>query len=139
MSAGIVTSIRDDQRVTGGAADSRRDELERSTTGAAAQTAASDLERLTPTLGLKEAAKLLHCHPDSARKMAAAGKIPATKVGRTWVFHTESLLEWLEARCKASCVRADPMSGSSLAESLRAARLERMRKRPEGKPEKSRA
>jgi excisionase family DNA binding protein len=56
---------------------------------------------LTPTIGLDEAGKLLHCHPDTVRKMAKAGKLPGTKVGRSWVFYTDSLLEWLQARIKA--------------------------------------
>lgn len=99
----------------------------------AAQTSAPELERIAPTIGLEEAAKLLRCHPDSVRKMATAGKLPCTKVGRAWVFHTESLLRWLEGQCKShqrlEQGLMDP--GIALAEQLRVERERRMRARLE--------
>jgi excisionase family DNA binding protein len=87
---------------------------------------------LTPTIGLEEAAKLLRCHPDTVRKMAAAGELPGTKVGRAWVFYTERLLDWLEKRCAAQQeVRQAPLGsgGSVLAEQLRRLREKRLRRR----------
>lgn len=80
-------------------------------------------DRITPTIGLKEAAALLRCHPDTVRKMAKARELPAAKVGRAWVFYTESLLRWLQERCESrQPIGDDPMRspGSRLAERLRA-------------------
>jgi excisionase family DNA binding protein len=56
---------------------------------------------LTPTVGPEEAGKLLRCSPVTVCRMAKAGKIPGAKVGRSWVFFTPTLLEWLDARCRA--------------------------------------
>lgn len=78
--------------------------------------------RLTPTIGLEEAGKLLRCSPDTVRKMAKAGEIPGTKVGRAWVFYTEQLLEWVAARCRAGPPQRSLDGGSALASRL-AARL----------------
>jgi excisionase family DNA binding protein len=93
------------------------------------------IARLTPTIGLEEAGKLLHCHPDTVRKRAKAGELPGTKVGRSWVFYTDSLLEWLQERIKAGQPRRDdPMhtGGSALAAKLERMRLERIADRSGG-------
>lgn len=90
------------------------------------------LERLPPTIGLEEAAKLLRCHRDTVRKMAKAWELPAAKVGRSWVFYTESLLRWLQQRCESrQPARDDPMRspGSKLAERLRIERERSQRAR----------
>jgi excisionase family DNA binding protein len=84
---------------------------------------------LTPTIGLEEAGKLLHCHPDTVRKMAKAGELPGCKVGRAWVFNTESLLEWLKARIEAGTPRRDDSmqsDGSALAARLQHEREQRI-------------
>lgn len=52
------------------------------------------------TLDLDEAAALAKCHPDHLRKLAVNGQVPATKVGRSWVFVEELFHEWLLARCR---------------------------------------
>jgi excisionase family DNA binding protein len=39
-------------------------------------------------LGQKEAADLLGIHPETLRRMAVRGDIPALKVGRFWNFET---------------------------------------------------
>ncbi len=85
--------------------------------------------RLTPTIGIEEAGKLLHCHPDTVRKMAHAGEIPGAKIGRAWVFYTEQLLEWVAARCKAGTQSPRVTGGSALAERLRAQLERRARER----------
>ncbi|HJS91647.1 MAG TPA: helix-turn-helix domain-containing protein [Steroidobacteraceae bacterium] len=83
---------------------------------------------MAPTVGLEEAAALLRCHPDTVRKMAKAGELPGTKVGRAWVFHTQRLLQWLDTRCaEASLSRrgSDLAAGSDLARRLAAQRERR--------------
>jgi hypothetical protein len=58
-------------------------------------------ERLLDTLDLHAAAALLFISACSLGRMAKAGKVPATKVGRKWVFSARLLQEWLDARCLA--------------------------------------
>ena len=96
------------------------------------------METITPTIGLEEAAALLRCHPETARRMAKAGEIPGAKIGRSWVFYRERLLEWIEARCQSGLTKGqtkeDPMIGvnplaSRLAAKLAAARDERIKRR----------
>lgn len=38
------------------------------------------------TLDLKGAAAVLHCHPETLKTWARSNVIPATKVGRAWIF-----------------------------------------------------
>jgi excisionase family DNA binding protein len=38
-----------------------------------------------------EAAKKLRCNADTVRRLAAAGNIPARKVGRRWLFEPQQL------------------------------------------------
>lgn len=38
------------------------------------------------TLDLKGAAAVLHCHPETLKAWARSNVIPATKVGRAWIF-----------------------------------------------------
>lgn len=38
------------------------------------------------TLNLKGAAAVLHCHPETLKAWARSNVIPATKVGRAWIF-----------------------------------------------------
>ena len=46
-------------------------------------------------LNVEEAAALLGFHPESVRRLARRGRIPAVKFGaRAWVFDREELLEW---------------------------------------------
>ena len=59
------------------------------------------------TLGLKDAAAFLRCHPEELRRRARAGVIPGAKVGRAWVFlkadlagYLRSLYPLLGKRCK---------------------------------------
>ena len=50
------------------------------------------------TLNVQGVAEMFFCHPDTISAMAAAGEIPAAKVGRSWVFIEEDLLNWLRSR-----------------------------------------
>ncbi len=43
------------------------------------------------TLTAEQAAQLLHIHPKSVQAMARAGRLPATRVGRKWLFHRADL------------------------------------------------
>ncbi len=47
------------------------------------------------TLTVDEAARLLHLHPKRVQVMARAGRIPASRVGRKWLFHRADLLRLL--------------------------------------------
>jgi hypothetical protein len=49
------------------------------------------------TLGLKDAAAFLKVHPEELRRRAKAGKVPAAKVGRAWVFLDIDLAEYLRS------------------------------------------
>ncbi len=42
-----------------------------------------------------EAAELLHLHPKHVQRMARAGRLPATRVGRKWLFPRHQLEAWL--------------------------------------------
>ncbi len=53
-------------------------------------------------LTVESAAALLHCSEDHLRELARAGKVPAAKPGKAWVFRATRLLEWLDAGCPAN-------------------------------------
>ena len=50
------------------------------------------------TLNSDQAASLLHMHPKRIRSLARAGKLPAVRVGRRWLFPRERLEELLGER-----------------------------------------
>src|SRR5689334_12858671 len=82
------------------------------------------------TYGLAEAAKVARCHPDTLRKLARAREVPATKIGREWVFPVHLLNDWIDARCRSFDVPAAPTGGSALAARLAAQLAQRTDKRP---------
>jgi len=43
------------------------------------------------TLSVDQAATLLHVHPKRVRNLARAGKLPAVRVGRRWLFHRDRI------------------------------------------------
>ena len=49
------------------------------------------------TLGLREAAAFLRCHPEELRRRAKVGIVPGAKVGRAWVFLEEDLAAYLRS------------------------------------------
>ena len=53
-------------------------------------------------LDLKQAARLLQMNPESLRRLAFRGAIPARKPGRKWLFLEEHLKEWLKGDYAAS-------------------------------------
>jgi len=46
-------------------------------------------------LTLREAAAFLRCHPDTVKRRARAGELPASKIGRAWRFRRAELDAWL--------------------------------------------
>lgn len=42
------------------------------------------------------AGKMLSVHPETVRRMARAGEIPALKIGNRWRFDPAELREWLK-------------------------------------------
>ena len=54
------------------------------------------------TLDLAEAAQLCKCSTSRLRTLARMGAVPATKVGRQWVFPARLLQEWIDERSIAN-------------------------------------
>src|SRR6185295_5126293 len=50
------------------------------------------------TLDLREAAVFLKLHPQTIRRLALAGALPAAKPGKCWVFLEDDLANWLRSR-----------------------------------------
>ena len=50
------------------------------------------------TLDAREAAQLLHVHPQTVMSLARAGVIPGCRVGKAWVFVESLLFEYLVAQ-----------------------------------------
>lgn len=62
-------------------------------------SASSDVVSFSPTgltVGIKEAAEILHVHPNRVLKLINDGNIPAAKVGRAWVMMTRDVLAYVE-------------------------------------------
>jgi excisionase family DNA binding protein len=85
------------------------------------------------TLDLDQAAGLCKCSTRLLRQLASAGVIPATKVGRKWVFPARLLQEWIEERSRANVGRK-PRFGAigrrTIAQALTAGSAARL---PEGR------
>ena len=58
------------------------------------------------TLGLLGAAAFLHMSPNTLRKRAAAGKVPAYKPGKSWVFLLDELVSHLKASRRCHSIAA---------------------------------
>ena len=80
------------------------------------------------TLDLAEAAKLLKVHPKTVQKLARQGAVPACKVGRSWVFIEQLLLDTLVSKstvrvsvvdflerseCRSTDAKTHPVGGSN--------------------------
>ncbi|MHB1678735.1 MAG: helix-turn-helix domain-containing protein [Sulfuriferula sp.] len=75
------------------------------------------------TLNLEQAAELLMASPDTVRDLIRSDGLPATKVGRAWVFVDVDLIDWLRSRypftkkeskeCPSTSVRARPAGGAN--------------------------
>jgi excisionase family DNA binding protein len=53
-------------------------------------------------LSQREAASLLGIHPETIRRMAVRGEVPALKVGRFWKFRASELDAWVSSKLKCS-------------------------------------
>lgn len=64
------------------------------------------------TLDIEEAAEFLKISQYKAREMASAGKLPAAKIGKRWVFSQSDLEEHLtnEIRQQTAAVRGESCS-----------------------------
>ena len=51
-----------------------------------------------PTLNLNEAAVMLCAEPETISKLARKGELPATQIGKGWVFLREDVLAFLKDR-----------------------------------------
>jgi hypothetical protein len=49
------------------------------------------------TLDLKQAAQFLRLHPEELRQRAKRGLIPGAKVGRSWVFLEDDLVQYVRS------------------------------------------
>jgi excisionase family DNA binding protein len=71
-------------------------------------------------LTTQQAAELLRCTPDTVRAWASAGKVPAAKVGKSWLFDREQLADFIRAtarrnvrECHSTDATAPPTGGSA--------------------------
>lgn len=56
------------------------------------------------TANLQEAAKLLHCHEQTVRKLAKSGKLAGSKIGRAWVFLVDDIANLIRSGQNAPCL-----------------------------------
>lgn len=59
------------------------------------------------TLTLQEAAEVLKLHPVTVAEWAAAGRIPAAKLGRRWVFVRDDLIGYVRANYRRRALQGD--------------------------------
>src|SRR5579862_211890 len=93
------------------------------------------------TVGLEEAARYLRMAPSTLRKRAAAGKVPAYKPGRQWVFLPSEIADYMKASRPTCRSIAAPtlrtggvVSSSTIERSASQLALEIRRKRRNLKP-----
>jgi excisionase family DNA binding protein len=53
-------------------------------------------------LSQKDAAELFGVHPETLRRMAVRGEIPALKVGRFWKFRGSAVDKWVSSGLNSS-------------------------------------
>ena len=59
----------------------------------------------------EQVAELLDCTPATAEEMARNGQLPATKIGRSWLFPREALLKRLNEMASANRRKVPPNLG----------------------------
>jgi excisionase family DNA binding protein len=85
------------------------------------------------TYDLDQAAAIAHMHPETLRRMAKEGKVPATKIGRPWIFPKHLFDSWIENKCLSTDEKAQPSGGArfqSLATRLANQRKQQAEKMP---------
>ncbi len=103
------------------------------------QTAADPAAQSNPTLDIHEAAAHAKCGMETLRRMASAGQVPATKIGRRWVFSARLLQAWIDTRCETTARRSGDLNGgSALAVRLQNLRLQKLAQRETTPPARSR-
>jgi excisionase family DNA binding protein len=60
------------------------------------------LKAVGETWNVEQAAKFLHVHRDTLYTLASRGEVPATKIGRRWVFSSRRLAEYFTAKTDAA-------------------------------------
>lgn len=50
--------------------------------------------------------KLLHISPNTAKQIAESGEIPGRRIGKTWKFYREDVVEWIRAGNKPKDISA---------------------------------
>lgn len=84
------------------------------------------------TLGVQEAAALLHVHAQTVLELAQSGELPGARIGRSWVFIEADVLEWLRLQIQRQ-------RAQRLSEKVEKAPPDPRIKRPRGRPRKSTA
>src|SRR5205085_5060009 len=74
------------------------------------EAAVTELDESPPLLTLAEAARCLRLHPVTLRALAAAGGVPAFKIGRVWRFVEIDLLTWARAHYSGADAVSDKES-----------------------------
>lgn len=54
------------------------------------------------TLNLKEASNILKMTPEALRKKISKGEIPAAKIGKSWLFIKDDLVDFMRSRYSKS-------------------------------------
>lgn len=60
-----------------------------------------------------EAAELIQIHPNTLRRLAKQGAVPARKVGKEWRFNKIAILDWLAGEHTAVKINDDEMANTS--------------------------
>lgn len=60
------------------------------------------------TLDVRQAAALLHMHPKRVQGLARAGRLPAARIGRRWLFRREDLERLLDSRSASAATPSGP-------------------------------
>lgn len=88
------------------------------------------------TYDIVEAAQIAKVHPDTLRKMARDGEVPATKIGRSWIFPCHLYDAWIENKCLSTDEKA-PLTGGARFQSLATRLANRLKQQTESKPRSS--
>lgn len=59
--------------------------------------------KLEPLIGAVDAAKLLNCSPQTIKRNADRGEIPAMKIGNRWMFLPSLLDTWRREKLMSNC------------------------------------
>ena len=69
---------------------------------------------MSETMNITEAASFLGLHVETLRQRAAAGVIPGAKIGRSWRFVKQDLLDHLRKKYRGqSCCTSEKTPGTS--------------------------